>query len=467
MVRLLLAGLTGCFGMLLAADAPQLPPAVIARLGTLRDPSEGLAAIALSPDGQLLAAGGYDKTIRIWDLKTRKEIHRLPESQWIVSLAFSPDGKTLAGGRLWDLATGKALPQPPPRGAAVRTIAFAPDGKTLAIAYDDKVTQLIETATGKVLQKLPDDLDWITALAISPDGKLLAAGGHGEEDFRLFDTATGKELHRFPKHTDWVNGLAFTKDGKVLVSASADRTIRLWDTASYAELGPSLEDVDARLFGVSFSSDGRTVAAGTNGNAIALWEIASGQLIRRFEGHQGEVRGVVFMPNGRSIASASTDGTVLIWDITGWSEAGVKPPIDLSAEALERCWTDLAGKAADAHKAKWQLVAAKQAVPFLAEKLKPVDPGRITRLVADLDADDFDKREKAMAELEKLGPVVEPALKKALDGKPSLEMTRRIEDLQKKLKAKSGNRLQVLRAIETLDLIGTPEAKKVAGDLGK
>src|SRR5262249_5497251 len=187
-------------------------------------------------------------------------------------------------------------------------------------------------------------------------------------------------------------------------------------------------------------------------------------------GHQGVVRTVALSSDGRRLATASFDTTALVWDVTGLTRV----PDKITDKDLETRWSALAGTdAAKAFDAVWWLASIpKASVPFLAKKLRPaaaVDPDKAARLVADLDSKSFATRKKAAAELEQLGEGAVAALRKALGGKPAVETRRRVEDLLEKLTGLSPERLQVLRTIESLEMIGDREAlcvlEKLAGGL--
>jgi hypothetical protein len=171
-------------------------------------------------------------------------------------------------------------------------------------------------------------------------------------------------------------------------------------------------------------------------------------------------------------------GLVLAWCATGGlaGEGADKKPRPLSPKELETLWDDLAGKdAAKAYRAIWAMVAApSQSVPFLQARLKAVPgpkPGQIDRLIGELDSKRFTEREKAMVELEKLGPLATPALTKALESKPgpSLEMRRRIEKLLEKTVGLtfSTEELRLWRALEVLEHVGNPGARELLGALAR
>src|SRR5262249_26182746 len=172
---------------------------------------------------------------------------------------------------------------------------------------------------------------------------------------------------------------------------------------------------------------------------------------------------------GRAGASGRGGGGAL----RGGAPALTPPAVKRTAKELETPWADLAGDdAAKAHEAIGALVAAApESVAFLQEHLKPgaADAKRLAKLLADLDSDDFDARQQADAELEKLGQEAEPALRGALQGKPSLEVRQRVERLLGLCeRQKPGpERLRQLRAFEVLERLDTPEARRLLTTLAE
>ncbi len=179
----------------------------------------------------------------------------------------------------------------------------------------------------------------------------------------------------------------------------------------------------------------------------------------------------IYLEAVRALQKIDPTAMAKVWDTAGLSQEEQLPWKHLSPKQLEALYSDL--ESADlpkAYRSLWTLVLGeKQSVPFLKEKLRPiqpVEPQQIARLVADLDSDHFAVRQKATAELEKIERLAEPALRQALAGKPSLEVRRRVERLLSKLDPeKSPERLQVRRAVEALEHINTPEAKKLLASL--
>lgn len=216
-------------------------------LGTLPGHGDGLNDAAISPDGSVIATGGYDKFVRRWDVATRKELAALPCDNPARRVVFAPGGKTLASGEdaignedgllhLWDAKTGKSLRTMKGHANGVLTLAYAPDGKLLASAGHDKVIRLWEPATGAAKGRLAGHADSVYALAFSPDGKTLASGGQGGQ-LRLWDSATGKAIASVEADNNYVAVIAYSPDGKLLIEAGSEGGIRLWDPAALIAAG--------------------------------------------------------------------------------------------------------------------------------------------------------------------------------------------------------------------------------------
>jgi hypothetical protein len=167
------------------------------------------------------------------------------------------------------------------------------------------------------------------------------------------------------------------------------------------------------------------------------------------------------------------DGTVLVWDLNPFRRALKQDGKELGPGDLEALWKTLAGEdARRAHQATWALAATpEKAVPWLANRLRPApapDRERIGQLIADLGADQFAVREGAVRDLEQLGDQAVPALRQLLHGKPSLEARRRAEALLAGREVvRSREALRAVRAIQTLERIGSREARVVLEGVAK
>jgi WD40 repeat protein len=192
-----------------------------------------VTAVAFAAKGRLLASGSLNDVVRLWDPITGEQLRTLPPA--VRALAISPDGTMLATGRergqhfveLWETSTGKLLRHTPADVGAVYAVAFSPDGKRFAFAGRGEV-HLWDVAKWRELRALLGDETRLNALCFSPDGKLLAGGG-AQEVVRLWDTETGKILREFTGHADEVRAVTFSPDGRLLASGGSDATVLIWD----------------------------------------------------------------------------------------------------------------------------------------------------------------------------------------------------------------------------------------------
>ena len=292
----------------------------------LKGHSESVLSVSFSPDGKALATGSGDNTVKLWDLKTGRELHTLKEhSGGVFSVSFSPDGKTLATGsqdrtvKLWDVQAARELHTLKGHSDGISSVSFSPDGKTLATGSYDKTVKLWDVQAGRELQTLPSERsankgysDFALSVSFSPDGKTLAIG-RADSTVKLWDVQTARELHTLKGHTDWVYSVSFSSDGKTLATGSGDNTVKLWDVQVGRELH-TLKEHSGTVFSVSFSPDGKTLATGSQDQTVKLWDVQVGRKLHTLR-HSSWVFSVSFSPDGKTLATGSGDKTVILWNL--------------------------------------------------------------------------------------------------------------------------------------------------------
>ncbi|MBE9248408.1 ribosome assembly protein 4 [Dolichospermum sp. LEGE 00240] len=297
-------------------------------VNTLKGHESEVNSVGFSPDGQQLASGSRDKTIKIWDVTTGKVLNTLKgheDSVW--SVGFSPDGQQLASGsrdntiKIWDVTTGKVLNTLKGHEGSVISVGFSPDGQQLASGSRDKTIKIWDVTTGEVLNTLKGHESTVYSVGFSPDGKQLASGSN-DNTIKIWNVTTGKVLNTFKGHKGYVNSVGFSPDGKQLVSGSSDSTIKIWDVTTGKVLN-TLKGHESLVWSVGFSPDGKQLASGSFDKTIKIWDVTTGKVLNTLpseryanKGDEGSVSSVGFSPDGKQLASGSFDKTIKIWDVT-------------------------------------------------------------------------------------------------------------------------------------------------------
>ena len=287
-----------------------------------------VASVKFSPDGKLLAVGGYQE-VRLIDSASGKPLATLSgHADYVRSLAFSPEGRMLAaaggppqrGGeiKIWDVSSVVADVAPGFRPASA---ALKGGATTAGAALPTMSGQVPGGAT--LLKTLLGHKDCIYSVAWSPDGKLLASGSY-DKMVKLWDADTGQEVKNLQDHIDAVFAVAFSPDGKHLASGSQDRSVKIWDTASGQRLY-TLSDASDGLTSIAYSPSGSQIAAAGYDKTIYVWQVgdSDGRLLRSLIADEDSILALAWTPDGRTLITSSSDGSIRFRDAATLDPVGV------------------------------------------------------------------------------------------------------------------------------------------------
>ena len=320
LLRLFILIIIGCISAA-SPVSPLLAQETKARVVLQIGHSDAVSSVAISPDGRIALSGSRDKTIKLWDVATGREMKTFAgHSGDVNSVAFSPDGRTALSGsddktvKLWDVGTGHELKTFIGHSWPVHSVAFSPDGRIALSGCLDGTLKLWDIASGREIRTLREDNnDVVTSVAFSPDGHTVISASWGKT-IKLWNIETGSLIRTFIGHSAEVRSVAFSPDGRTAVSGSDDKTVKVWDVSS-GRLLRTFTGHSEKVESVAVSPDGRTMLSGSGDGIIRLWDIANGHELGTFTGHSNVVESIVFSSDGRTALSGSADDSIKLWDV--------------------------------------------------------------------------------------------------------------------------------------------------------
>jgi WD40 repeat protein len=240
----------------------------------LHEPGETTLCAAFSSDTKLVAAGGMDRMVKIWETATGKLISTIVGKESFYGINFSPDGTLLVTGdkdgevKLWEVATGRELANFSSSSSYFRAV-FSPDGKMLATSGRDGVITLWQIDSRSVIRSFVGHSDRVRTIAFSADGQMMATGAK-DNTLRLWEVATGKEVKLLGR-SDSIERAIFSADGKRLVTGGLDGSVKIWDLITMQELATLRQSGD-EVNSITFSREGTALVVSGNSGVVKVWQ---------------------------------------------------------------------------------------------------------------------------------------------------------------------------------------------------
>lgn len=278
-------------------------------------------AVAISPDGQLVATSGYREVV-LWNSADGSLVRRITNlAERPHDIEFSPDGAWLAvaagtpgqlgEAKLFQVADGTLVADLFTTDDEAFSVAFNTDGSRLAVTCADRSVRVFDLATRKAVLQIEDHADWVMDVAWSPDGSRFATASR-DKTAKVFDARTGEALATFNGHGQPVFSVGFLPDGMHVVTGGRDNRLRVW-TITEAKQVREIGGFGGEVFRLIVLPDGHSLATSAD-KQIRLHNLTNGQQVRAFAGHNEWVYSVAYHLGSKRVVSSSHDGEVRIWN---------------------------------------------------------------------------------------------------------------------------------------------------------
>ncbi|ETO19228.1 WD-40 repeat protein [Reticulomyxa filosa] len=252
-----------------------------------------VSSVIFSADGRKIVSASHDRTVRVWDVESGKQLQIFRgHDNRVFAARFSPDGNIVVSCsgdgtiRLWDVNTGTEVMKLKSDTNRIWDVNFSPDGKYVVSGLQDNTIRLWDVHSGIEIKQFLGHSKSVLSTQFSPDGKMVVSSSY-DKTINLWDVESGEILKQFKGHSDCVTRAKFSPDGQCIISCSFDDTVQIW----YITTGKSkiLKGHLNHVNDVKYFPDGHTIVLCSSGNRIRLWNVKTGKEIQKLEGNSNSV----------------------------------------------------------------------------------------------------------------------------------------------------------------------------------
>ncbi len=293
----------------------------------------GIYDIAINPQNpDIFATAGFDGKINVSENRS-ENINLLQKNisahqSTIEQLEYSPDGKYLASvssdktAKLWDAKTFDLILTYQAENTSINSLTFTQDSESIILGLEDSSIRVWDIKNNLITLTLEGHKDSIKAVAISPDNKYIASAGY-DKTIKIWDLA-GKLIDTIEAHNLAISSLQFSTFSKeqnqyLLASGSWDNNIKLWQVSTSGKINPNpLQILSEHQKGVTdllISKDGNLLISASADRTIKLWNAKNGILLKTLRGHISQINSVAFSNNDKTIISADEQQGLFWWNL--------------------------------------------------------------------------------------------------------------------------------------------------------
>jgi len=285
--------------------------------------SGGVLSLDFSPDGDLLASGSIDNTLRLWTVEDGSLLRTMYGHPFpILVLKFTPNGSFIVTGstdgigRLWRVSDGKLINTLEGHSGWINSLDVSKDGGLIATCADDYTVRVWRFFDANEIQYIDEGMSVISEISFSPnDDNLIWSENNGSIRIR---SIKGDWIQKFNENDVPASSIAVHPGGNLIISGHFNGDIKLWDITD-GKLLHTLKGHTGEVTSLSISPEGKFLVSGAIDGIPRVWKMKSDQSEPRLEfvlmGHQGTVNDITFSPQGSVIATGSEDGTIRFWHI--------------------------------------------------------------------------------------------------------------------------------------------------------